>query len=385
LKSKAVQIYSIICKKYKNARFLMDFSVFKLPLFQNQAQSKLTFKRRMKEIFPLLKQKVIDNQCFALATVTATWGASPRPAGSVMAIFADKTIAGSVSGGCIEGEVMRLGLEVLQTGKPIQKTFGISDEDAWTVGLSCGGKVSIWIEKFIAFEDKNHWNQLSDALENDKSVVLMTHLVTGKHQIWFPETSNRILQASDKPLEQVIMQKYHSNQTGIATTSIGETVFIRVFPKKPRLFIVGAAHITVDLVRFAKDFDFKTIVMDPRGIFTKRTRFEIAPDELLEAWPAEVLADIVLDRHDYAVILSHDPKIDDQALELFLNSDIKYIGALGSSKTHQKRVARLTEMGFEATQIARIHSPIGLSIAARTAQEIALSIIAQLIQIKNVL
>jgi xanthine dehydrogenase accessory factor len=341
----------------------------------------------MKDIFPLLKHKVSEKRAFALATVTATWGSSPRPAGSVMAIFEDRTMAGSVSGGCIEGEVIRLGLEVLKSGKPIHKTFGISDDDAWTVGLSCGGKVSVWIEKFIAFEDEHHWNLLSDALENDKSVVLITNLTTGKHQIWLPETENRGLESTDKELGRAMEQKYHSNQTGITTssttTNIGESIFVRVFPKKPRLFIVGAAHIAVDLVRFAHDFDFKTIVIDPRGIFTKRTRFEIAPDQLLEEWPAEALSEERFDAHDYAVILSHDPKIDDQALELFLNSPIKYIGALGSSKTHQKRVTRLGNMGFAEDKIAEIHSPVGISIAARSAKEIALSIIAQIIKIKN--
>jgi xanthine dehydrogenase accessory factor len=219
-------------------------------------------------------------------------------------------------------------------------------------------------------------------LEKDKSVVLITHLVTGKHQIWFPEVA--IFESStDKELQQAIEQNYNSNQTGIVLTSTGESIFIRVFPKKPRLFIIGAAHITVDLVRFAKDFDFKTIVIDPRGIFTKRTRFEIAPDQLLEEWPAEALSEERFDAHDYAVILSHDPKIDDQALELFLNSRIKYIGALGSSKTHQKRVARLRNRGFDEAKISEIYSPVGISIAARSAKEIALSIIAQIIQIKN--
>jgi xanthine dehydrogenase accessory factor len=337
----------------------------------------------MKEIFQLLKQKVFEKRAFALATVTTTWGSSPRPAGSVMAIFEDRTMAGSVSGGCIEGEVVRIGLEVLKTGKPVQKMFGISDDEAWTVGLSCGGKVAVWIEKLMAFEDENHWNALSDALEKDKSAVLITNMATGKHQLWLPESENSISGVEDNELQKVITQKYHSNQTGIVHASTGESLFIRIFPKKPRLFIVGAAHITVDLVRFAKDFDFKTIVIDPRGIFTKRTRFEIVPDQLLEEWPAEALSEERFDAHDYAVILSHDPKIDDQALELFLKSDIKYIGALGSSKTHQKRVARLTYMGFSDTQIAEIHSPVGISIAARSAKEIALSIIAQIIQIKN--
>ncbi|MEM1121104.1 MAG: XdhC family protein, partial [Bacteroidota bacterium] len=152
---------------------------------------------------------------------------------------------------------------------------------------------------------------------------------------------------------------------------------------KSQLLIIGAAHITVDLVTLGKMYGFETIVIDPRGIFTNKTQFTTPPDQLYEKYPAEVLPDYDLDAHTYAVVLSHDPKIDDNALHILLKSDVAYIGALGSRKTQAKRVARLQEAGFDDATIAKIHSPVGLAIKAKTPKEIALSIMAELILTKN--
>jgi xanthine dehydrogenase accessory factor len=168
------------------------------------------------------------------------------------------------------------------------------------------------------------------------------------------------------------------------TVEIGDDKwFAQVFPSKDRLIIVGAAHITVDLVHLAQYFGFETVVIDPRGIFTDKTAFLTPPDRLANDWPAEILPEYTLDEYTYAVLLTHDPKIDDQALELLLKENIGYIGALGSKKTHEKRVKRLTEKGFSEEDIAKIHAPIGVDIHAKSAREIALSIVAELIKVKN--
>ena len=159
--------------------------------------------------------------------------------------------------------------------------------------------------------------------------------------------------------------------------------FAQVFPSKDRLIIVGAAHITVDLVHLAQYFGFETVVIDPRGIFADKTQFSIPPDRLVNDWPADVLPSYTLDEYTFAVLLTHDPKIDDQALEILLKEKIAYIGALGSKKTHEKRVKRLTEKGFLEEQIATIHAPIGVDINAKSAREIALSIMAELIKVRN--
>ena len=163
----------------------------------------------------------------------------------------------------------------------------------------------------------------------------------------------------------------------------GRSYFIQLFPRKAQLFIIGAAHITVDLVSIANRFDFETIVIDPRGYFAQNTTFKDAPYQLIEKYPSEVLNSFQLDAYTFAAILSHDPKIDDDALALLLPSKTAYIGALGSRKTHAKRTARLLERGIEQEQIDKIKAPIGIDINARSAKEIALAIMAQIIEVRN--
>jgi len=149
------------------------------------------------------------------------------------------------------------------------------------------------------------------------------------------------------------------------------------------MLMIGAAHITADLVALAHTFDFETIVIDPRGVFANKTHFSTQPDLIIEKYPSEVIPDYTLDACTFAVILSHDPKIDDNALHLLLPSDVAYIGALGGKKTHANRVERLKSAGFSEAQIDRIHAPIGLNIHGKKPREIALSIMAQIISVQN--
>jgi xanthine dehydrogenase accessory factor len=149
------------------------------------------------------------------------------------------------------------------------------------------------------------------------------------------------------------------------------------------MIIIGAAHITADLVQLAHQFDFETIVIDPRGTFAKNTSFVVKPDQIYERYPSEVLNDFQLDPYTYAVILSHDPKIDDDALQILLRKKVAYIGALGSKKNHEKRSQRLLEKGFTNEDIARIDAPIGVDIHAKGAKEIAFSIMGAVIKAKN--
>ena len=163
----------------------------------------------------------------------------------------------------------------------------------------------------------------------------------------------------------------------------GTQYFLHVFPRRSQLLIIGAAHITADLVQLAHLHDFETIVIDPRGAFADRTKFAQPPDAILVKYPSEVLNDYPLDANTYAVILSHDPKIDDDALQILLRSKVAYIGALGSKKTHEKRTGRLAAAGFREEDIQRIEAPIGVDIHALGAKEIALSIMASVIKSKN--
>ena len=340
----------------------------------------------MVELISKIEEWVEKGKPFALATVIKTWGSSPRPIGSPMIISQDLEMAGSVSGGCVEGDVIKESIAVLESGKGKKLSYGIADEDAWTVGLSCGGKIDVYVERFIAFdelgEEKRVWQKLYECIKNNDPCILATKIIDGKtsHSLITPDgnlTGDRVDGLSSEAL-RAYNERNHQ-QVEIA----GEIYFLQIFPRKSRMLIIGAAHITVDLVQLASMYDFETVVIDPRGIFSNKTQFSTPPDQIYEKYPAEVFPDYDLDAYTYAVVLSHDPKIDDNALHILLRSDVAYIGALGSRKTQAKRVKRLSDAGFSEEEIGRIHSPVGIDIKAKTPREIALSIMGEVILEKN--
>lgn len=363
----------------------------------------------MNELLNKINQLIANNQKFATATVTNTWGSAPRPIGSMLLISEDGTMSGSVSGGCVEGAVVRLAREVLLENTPKLVSFGVSDDEAWAVGLSCGGSIEVLIERFWAFEEPKMWQILRGCLTDNEGVVLLTKLNDSKaeHILVLPNSGeivaatanellleNEALVADESLINNALLirndlilnnarQCYEQRKTKRLELETGEKWFAQVFPPKHHLVIIGAAHITVDLVHFAHYFGFETTVIDPRGIFANKTDFPTPPNVLHVDWPAEILPEIPLNAYTYAVLLTHDPKIDDQALHLLLRSKVAYIGALGSKKTHEKRVKRLTDAGFSSEEIGKINAPVGVNINAKSAREIALSIIGALIKAKN--
>ena len=341
----------------------------------------------MKELLPIISQWTTDHKSFAIATVIKTWGSAPRPIGSFMLIAEDMEMAGSVSGGCVEGAVIRESLPVIESGESRPLNFGVTDEDAWSVGLSCGGKIQVFVERFMAFSEEESeravWTKLSGCLHENTSCILLSRMEaeSGHHILVLPD-GETIGQACAEGLGSEALRAYRERKSQVIEWEGGQW-FARVFPRRSQMIIIGAAHITVDLVHLASLYDFETIVIDPRGIFTNKTQFPIPPDQLYEAYPAEVLENFDLDAYTYAIVLSHDPKIDDNALHLLLRSEVGYIGALGSRRTHAKRVKRLQEAGFSEEEIARIHAPIGVDIRAKSPREIALSIMGEVIGAKN--
>jgi len=341
----------------------------------------------MKEFLPIINDWINQDKAFSIATVIKTWGSSPRPVGSSMLVSKEMEMAGSVSGGCVENAVIKSAVPLIESGQGQRLAYGVADEDAWEVGLSCGGKMQVYAERFIAFDkrpaEKAIWEQLKNCLENNMGCVLLTRLADGEsqHVLVLPDRKALGQQVSTD-LIGAGLKVYQERKNQVI--EIGDTsYFAQVFPRKSQLLIIGAAHITVDLVRLAKLYDFETIVIDPRGIFTNKTQFPTPPDQLIEKYPSQVLEDYTLDAYTYAIILSHDPKIDDNALHILLKSNVGYIGALGSRKTHAKRVARLEAAGFSETAIEKIHAPIGVDIKAKSPKEIALSIMGEIIKIKN--
>lgn len=339
----------------------------------------------MKDLLKKIQEWKSNNKRFAIATVIKTWGSSPRPIGSSMIISEDMEMIGSVSGGCVEGAVVKSALPLLKSGEGKQLSFGVTNDEAWEVGLSCGGKMDIYLEPFLGREENEKiiWKKLEDCLENNQGCILMTRLADGKsHHILILSGGEIVGSNKNESIKKEGLRAFQERKNQVIEIE-GVQYFAQVFPRQSQMLIIGAAHITVDLVQLAKMYDFHTIVIDPRGIFTNKTQFKIQPDFIFEKYPSEILYKFKLDAYTYAIVLSHDPKIDDNALEVLLHSKIGYIGALGSRKTHAKRVNRLLEKGFSEEEIKKIHSPIGVDIAAKSPKEIALSIMGEVIKVKN--
>lgn len=341
----------------------------------------------MKELLTTLSDWTTSNKTFATATVIKTWGSSPRPIGSTMLISEDMEMAGSVSGGCVEGAVVKASVDLIAAGTSQKLAYGVTDEDAWGVGLSCGGKMQVFAERFLAFDErpaeKAAWKQLSACLTDNQACVLVSRVQDGEgyHAVVLPNGEVAGQEISEDLKEHAI-RAYKERKHQIVEEE-DTAYFLQIFARKPQMLIIGAAHITADLVRLAALYDFETIVIDPRGVFTHKTQFPHPPDQLFDEYPAEVLPKFTLDAYTYAVVLSHDPKIDDNALHLLLPSEVAYIGALGSSKNQAKRVNRMLKAGFSEETIAKIKGPIGLGINAKKPKEIALSIMAEIISVQN--
>lgn len=337
----------------------------------------------MREYLPQIDRWLAEGKPFSAATVINTWGSAPRPVGTMMFIGPEMEMLGSVSGGCVEGAILRASEET-NTGSPGREMkFGVSDDDAWSVGLTCGGTIEIFLEKFFAPGEPALWQELHRCLTENKGCVLATQISGpgGAHFLVLPD--GRTIGAAARPeLGEEALRAYRERKS--QTVQAGEARwFLRVFPPKFQLFVIGAAHAAAELVHLAKYFDFETIVIDPRSAFARNTHFPTPPDRIVEEYPAEVMPDYPLDEYTFAVAMAHDPKIDDQALHLLLRSKAAYIGALSSKKSNERRHERLLAEGFTEEDLKRIHAPVGVPIKSKTAREIALSIVAEMIAVKN--
>lgn len=329
-----------------------------------------------------LDEWITVNNRVSIIRVIKTWGSSPRPIGSVMFINSDGKMIGSVSGGCVEGDVVKKVMDTESLGESKLVNYGVSDEDAWSVGLTCGGSVQVFLQH-IDFTKNTIWDTLKENIINNKSSILISSLEEGKNTNTLMNEDDSIEgDAITNELIKHAKQAYSERANKTATVD-HKDYFIHIFPRKSQLLIIGAAHIAVDLVSLGNQYGFETVVIDPRAYFTNNLVFENAPSRIIEKYPSEILNEYSLDAYTYCAILSHDPKIDDNALEILLPSDVAYIGALGSKKNHEKRIKRLLEKGIAQELIDKIKAPIGVSIHAKSAKEIALSIMAEIIQVKN--
>ncbi len=303
----------------------------------------------------------------ALATVVRAWGSAPRPLGSHLIIDADGNFEGSVSGGCVEGDVIAAAAEVLETGQPALLEFGVSNEIAWRAGLSCGGSIGIFVEEIL---DPSIIRMINSHRRHRQACATLVDLEKGGMIVAPGGASAPEYGHSAIPADAFARapQLY---------TDADRNIFINVYRPRVRLILIGAVHISQSLIVIAGNLGWETVVIDPRSGFASEERFPSA--HLIPEWPQDAMRTIALDETTALAALTHEPRIDDFPLRKALEAGCFYVGALGSQKTHQKRIERLLASGLEPRLIDRIEAPIGLDIGATTPEEIAIAIAAQII------
>ena len=345
----------------------------------------------MREVLPELMAVRNRHGSAAMATVVRTWRSAPRPPGASMLVTDEAEAVGSVCGGCVEGALFDLGQEVLADGQPRFETYGVSDDDAFAVGLMCGGILEVFVERV----DEKTWPELEGIAESiaAEEPVAVATIVSGPHHVGRhlvvrkdrTEGSLGTPRLDDTVREDAIGM-LESGTTGFLRYGpdgerLGEglDVFVQSFAPKPRMIVFGAIDFSAALVRVGKLLGFKVSVVDARPVFATAKRFPDA-DEVIVDWPHRWLSGQEVDSRTVIAVLTHDPKFDVPAIKEALKTNAGYIGAMGSRRTHEDRVIRLKEAGVTDDELARVHSPIGLDLGARTPEETAISIAAEIIQ-----
>lgn len=300
-----------------------------------------------------------------------------------MLATADGVMAGSVSGGCVEGATVGEIGEAIGRGTPKLVTFGVSDERAWEVGLACGGTIKVFVEprvrpEILAAARGPGGEVVATVLEGPEAGASLRIFEDGRIEgslgLDLPVSAVR-----DAALAAL---RREAGVTASIETGAGPVgVFLEVFPRQPRLIIFGGVHIAVALVPLARALGYRTLVADGRPAFLTRERFPDA-DELILSWPEAAFGQVGLDASCYVCILSHDPKFDQPALQLALRSSARYIGAIGSRKTQAARREWLKGVGFTDEEVARVHGPIGLNLGGRQPAETALAILAEMTAVR---
>lgn len=299
-----------------------------------------------------------QDQDVVLVTVLKTWGSSPRPPGSLLVMRRDGVIAGSVSGGCVEEDlVQRYRDQQLSDSYPTRIDYGVKREDATRFGLPCGGRLELLVERLDgAGEDGEHLNQLLDALQQQQLMARHVDLQTGK----------------------VSLQAAKAEQDFVYTN-----IFVRkIFGPQWNILLIGAGHLSQYVSQMALMLGYRVIVCDPREEYAKG--WQVEGTELTTLMPDDAVQHYAQQARSIVVALTHDPKLDDMALLDALQSPAFYVGAIGSQRNCELRRQRLKQLGISVSQIQRLHAPVGLSIGSHTPPEIAVSILAEITQQRNV-
>jgi xanthine dehydrogenase accessory factor len=335
----------------------------------------------MIDLLPQIVDWFAAGERIAVATVIRVVGSAPRPVGARMIVSSGGRMAGSVSGGCVETTVYEEMMDVLDGGSPRKLHFGITDDMIWDVGLACGGTIDVYVQLL----EPALVQAFRDHVEQGQPVVLATVVsggTAGDTALITPQgVVFGLAEAGMAAAAQELLTARVEGGTILELAPDAE-VFIEPYFPPPVLIVVGGVHIAIPLVRFAKELGFRVVVVDPRAKFANGDRFPEA-DEILVEWPDEALAHLDVDDAAYVVLLTHDPKIDEPTLASALKTEAAYIGAIGSRKTHAARFERMANWGVTAEQLQRVHAPIGLDLGGRTPEQTALSIIAEVVAVKN--
>jgi xanthine dehydrogenase accessory factor len=318
----------------------------------------------MREILSELERWRSQGDRIAMARVVATRRSAPRPIGSKLIVSERGELAGSVSGGCVESEVVEAAREVLAGGDPRLLTYGISDDQALSVGLPCGGEIDVWIDE----PDPDLLQQLADVAREERRAVFFVDLDDG---------SERLVPDGDNDVADELIRAGHSKVVELH----GRRLFADVFGPPPRLLVYGAVDTADALCAAARNIGWHTIVADARSRFATRERLPHA-DEIIVAWPEETLAQVRPDHATAIVMLTHDDKFDLPMLTGALASDAFYVGALGSRRNQERRRELLLEAGLDESAVDRISGPAGLDIGAHTPAETALSMLAEILAVR---
>lgn len=345
----------------------------------------------MRELLSDIKKWDHQNKAIALATVIDANHSAPRGIGAKMAISSQGEMSGSVSAGCVEGAVVEEALQVLKNGEAKQLHYGIADEQAWEVGLTCGGNIDVYVEPLFTPEAIPLLSEIISFTEQQIHFISATVIngsCRGKKLLFLPggsqigESGNVALDEAISNTASSIWHQYRSELTTIHLGSEHVQVFFDTILPGERMIIVGAAHIAIHLVHFANQMDFHTIVIDPRAAFATRERFPHV-DEIYKGWPQDIIPDLKPDASTYLVVLSHDAKIDVPALDMGLKYPFRYVGLLGSKTTQTDRQAGLSKLGYNDKEINTVYGPIGIRIGSRLPDEIALSIMAEIVAVRR--
>ncbi|HEU5108484.1 MAG TPA: XdhC/CoxI family protein [Micromonosporaceae bacterium] len=353
----------------------------------------------MRDVLDDVMRRYSAGETVALGTVVGTFSSAPRAPGVSMMVAADGSVVGSVSGGCVEGAVYTLGEEVLAGGPAVLQRYGVSDDDAFAVGLTCGGIIDVYVEP-ISAAGFPELAELAKSVQVEEPVALATVVEhpdpqrRGAHLVVWPDRVAGGLGCAraDDAVTDDARGLLAGGRTGLLHYGVdgqrrgeGMSVFVNSFEPPPRMLVFGAIDFAAAVARLGSFLGYRVTVCDARPVFATNSRFPDA-DEVVVNWPHRYLAAEAqagrIDARTVIAVLTHEPKFDVPLLEVALRTDVGYVGAMGSRRTHDDRLVRLREAGLTEAELSRLSSPIGLNLGARTPEETAVSIAAEIIALR---